>query len=228
MRTATFQCLEIQWCSSHSNHNHGHSAWILHPNFRTHSSKCPTHISNPQEKAFPFFFPYNILPAKSQPLQGAKWHLWVKMNSQELAVNALNILRRLKKTKLNDQPPKYNDCPEMSYCYYKMEFSWGIKPHWAAQARGGHWKPYELRQQLESSSHGMIQNTQRIKCKIQEYLLHLTNNITLQISIISINAYGEREGKSAAFTDYRLKELTCKIVRFCILTWGWIWTVHYE
>lgn len=135
------------------------------------------------------------------------------MNSQELAINALNIPRRLKKTKLNDQSPKYNDCPEMSYCSYKMEFSWRIKPYWAAQALAEHWKPNKLRQHLEFSSHGMIQNTQRIKCKIQEYLLHLTTKITLQTSIINISAYGEKEGKSAAFTDYRLQELTCKIVK---------------
>lgn len=41
----------------------------------------------------------------------------------------------------------------------------GKNPYWAAQAWAEHWKPTELWQHLEFSSHGMIQNIQRIKCK---------------------------------------------------------------
>jgi len=54
MRTATFLCLEIQCCGSYSNHNHGHSAGILHPRLRRHSSKCSTYTSKNRTKALLF------------------------------------------------------------------------------------------------------------------------------------------------------------------------------
>lgn len=49
----------------------------------------------------------------------------------------------------------------------KWSFHGKKKSYWAAQARAEHWKPTELPQHLEFSSHGMIQNIQRIKCKFR-------------------------------------------------------------
>lgn len=73
---------------------------------------------------------------------------------------------------------KYNDCPEMSYCYYKMEFSWK-KPILSSTGMGralkanrtpvapGVLKPWHDTEYTEN------------KMQIQEYLLHLTTMITL-------------------------------------------------
>lgn len=68
MRTATFPHLKIPCCGSHSNHNRDHSAWILHPSLNTLFQVLNTHKQKPSKS---IFFPaINILPAKSQPLQG--------------------------------------------------------------------------------------------------------------------------------------------------------------
>lgn len=68
MRTATFLYLEIPCCGSHSNHNHGHFSWILHLSLNMLFQVLNTHKQKPRKSIYPPAI--NILPAKSQPLQG--------------------------------------------------------------------------------------------------------------------------------------------------------------